>query len=97
MVGQSIICATVTVSFVFSPPCSWDALLGEGLASLNGLSLPLNHWNGHLNVNSPFGSSIVTIEFLLVCALPCGLWKCDKDQCKLFLVGVYADQEHDLL
>ena len=54
MVGQSIIHATVTVSFVFSPPCSWDALLGEGSASLNGLSSPLSHWDGHLNCNSPF-------------------------------------------
>ena len=54
MVGQSIIHATVTVSFVFCPPFSWDALLGEGSASLNGLSPPLNHWNGHPNYNSPF-------------------------------------------
>ena len=54
MVGQSIIHATVTVSSVFCLPCSWDALLGEGSASLNGLSPLLNHWNGHVNCKSPF-------------------------------------------
>ena len=46
--------ATVIVSSVFGPPFSWDALLREGLASLNGLSPLLNHWNGHLNCKSPF-------------------------------------------
>ena len=59
MVGQSIICATVTVSSVFFPPCSWDALLGEGSASLNGLSPLLNHWNGHLNCKSPFACHLL--------------------------------------
>ena len=54
MVGQSIICATVTVSSVCSPPCSLDALLGEDSASLNGLSPLLNYWNGHLNWKSAF-------------------------------------------
>ena len=54
MVGQSIICATVTVSSVFDPPFSWDALLGEGSASLNGLSPLLNHLNGHLKCKRPF-------------------------------------------
>ena len=54
MVGQAIIHVTVTVSSVFHPPCSWDALMGESSASLNGLSPLLNHLNGHLKCKSPF-------------------------------------------
>ena len=54
MVGQSIICATVTVSCMFGPFCSWGALLGEGFTSLNGLNPLLNHLNGNLNCRSSF-------------------------------------------
>ena len=41
MVGQSVICATVIVSFLVGPPHSWGALLGEGSSSLNP---HLIHW-----------------------------------------------------
>ena len=89
MVEQSIIHATVTTSSVFHLPCSWDALLGEGSASLNGLSSLLNHWNGHLNCKSTIcGSFIVTLEFIFVCALPSGHLDCDEDWCKPFLAGL---------
>ena len=70
MVGQSIIHATVTASFVFSPPCSWDALLGESSATLNCLSLPwetgmviqtviVHLWVIYCNFWIPFGMCFV--------------------------------------
>ena len=67
MVGQSIICATVTVSSVLAPH-SWGALLREGYTSLNGLSPPLNHWNGHLNCKSLFVGHLLLLlnSFLFV-------------------------------
>ena len=45
MVGQSVMCATVTWSCVGSPPCSWESLLGEGSISLKDLSPLLGHWS----------------------------------------------------
>ena len=35
MVGQSVMCTTVIVSLLGSPPHLWGALLGEGFPSLN--------------------------------------------------------------
>ena len=56
--------ATVTGSCVVSFPCSWESLLGEGLFSLNDLSLLLSHWSGHQNFNSPY----VDLLFSLWCS-----------------------------
>ena len=81
-------CHCDCISSVFGHPYSWGALLREGSASLNGLSPLLNHWNGHLNCKIHLWSSIVTLEFLLVCALPCGHLDCDEDWCKPFLAGL---------
>ena len=35
MVGQSVICTTVTVSLLGGPPHLWGVVLGEGSPSLN--------------------------------------------------------------
>ena len=38
MVGQSVMCATVIVSFLVGPSHSWGALLGEGSPSFKSSS-----------------------------------------------------------
>ena len=53
IVGQSMMSATVTWSYVGSPPCSWESLLGEVPVSLNDWISLLNHWSDHLSYNSP--------------------------------------------
>ena len=42
MVGQSVMCATVIMSLLGSPPHLWGALLGAGPLSLNPV-----HWMVH--------------------------------------------------
>ena len=48
MVGQSVMCASVIVSLLGGPPCSWGALLGKGSPSLNP---HLIHWMVHQSGN----------------------------------------------
>ena len=48
--------ATVTWLFEGSPPCSWEALLGEGSISLKDL-IPLpSHWSDHQSCNNQYAS-----------------------------------------
>ena len=48
MVGQSVMCETVIVSFLGGPPHLWGAVLGEGSPSLNP---HLIHWMVHQSCN----------------------------------------------
>ena len=48
MVGQSVMCATVIMSLLGSPPHLQGALLGEGSLSLNPC---LIHWMVHQSCN----------------------------------------------